>query len=129
MTHFSTTHRPTWVALYLLAAAATVLALIALTQSYVGGLIFVVGVILSVLLYRISNGARLSPSRVSAQSSTYDYHHREPMIRRTLLTADGQVRGAWVVPMERMRGHELLLTADGYILVDETGRVIRTFNG
>jgi len=47
-----------------------------------------------------------------------------PMAQRTVATPEGFEQAALVIPIERNDGYEMVLTADGYKLVDAAGRVV-----
>lgn len=48
-----------------------------------------------------------------------------PRVQRMILTQRGTVRTAQVVPLRPLAGYQVVLTSDGYLLVDSEGRAIR----
>jgi len=47
-----------------------------------------------------------------------------PMPQRSISTADGVTQSALVVPIKRADGYEMVLTVDGYMLIDQTGQEV-----
>lgn len=48
----------------------------------------------------------------------------QPAAQRTIYAADGSTRQALLVPIPQTDDFELVLTIEGYALVDESGRVV-----
>ncbi|GAB4197643.1 MAG: hypothetical protein OHK0022_16100 [Roseiflexaceae bacterium] len=48
----------------------------------------------------------------------------QPVAQRTVYAADGSTRQALLVPIPQTDDFELVLTVEGYALVDESGRVV-----
>ena len=49
-----------------------------------------------------------------------------PVPQRSISTADGAVRPALVIPLDQADGFQMVLTGDGYALVDDAGQVVYT---
>jgi len=47
-----------------------------------------------------------------------------PVPQRSVSIAEGVTQSAQVVPMKRADGYEMVLTVDGYMLIDQTGQVV-----
>ena len=47
-----------------------------------------------------------------------------PMPQRSISIAEGVTQSALVVPIKRADGFEMVLTVDGYMLIDQTGQVV-----
>jgi hypothetical protein len=56
------------------------------------------------------------------------YAAREPRAQRTVLLADGTARQAQVVPVPAVEGYQVVLTIDGYALVNDDGRIVYALN-
>jgi hypothetical protein len=50
----------------------------------------------------------------------------QPVAQRTISSAEGAMQPALVAPIERDDGYEMVLTVEGYKLVDRTGQVVYT---
>jgi hypothetical protein len=50
----------------------------------------------------------------------------QPMVQRTISSAEGTAQPALVAPIERDDGYEIVLTVEGYKLLDEAGQVVYT---
>jgi hypothetical protein len=50
----------------------------------------------------------------------------QPVAQRTISSAEGTVQPALVVPIERDDGYDMVLTVEGYKLIDEAGQVVYT---
>jgi hypothetical protein len=73
---------------------------------------------------------RLLISRAPAAAQRRPAHIAwQPMAQRTIVTADGAEQSALVAPIGESDGYEMVLTIDGYKLVDQAGRVMYTLKG
>jgi|GEM_PF-4157887 len=122
MTRFSTIHRPTGIVIYGLVALATAITLLLLTQSLLAGVIFLAGMAGLGLLYRAGTiaGSRQEVRRLDSRA----YTPEEPAVITSITDNAGHERVARVVPLEQRGGHQMVLTAEGYAMVDRSGRVI-----
>ena len=50
----------------------------------------------------------------------------QPMAQRTISNVEGATQSALVAPIERSDGYEMVLTVEGYKLIDEAGQVVYT---
>ena len=50
----------------------------------------------------------------------------QPMAQRTISDAEGATQSALVAPIERGDGYEMVLTVEGYKLIDQAGQVVYT---
>ena len=50
----------------------------------------------------------------------------QPVAQRMILTDDGATQSALVAPIERHDGYEMVLTIEGYKLIDRAGQVVYT---
>jgi hypothetical protein len=99
----------------------------------IGGLIALINIYAGMLLIAFSTAllvgyAALQWSRtLPASVASYSAPPRaawQPMEQRTIATAEGVEQTALVIPIEQAAGYEMVLTVDGYKLVDGTGRVV-----
>ena len=51
---------------------------------------------------------------------------RTPSPRRTIYGADGTEQEAFVVPVQGIDGYQTVLTAEGYMLVNDHGEIVYT---
>jgi hypothetical protein len=122
MTRFSTIHRPTGIVVYGLVALATAITLLLLTQSLLAGIIFLASMAGLGLLYRAGTIAGSRPEVRQLDSRAYT--PEEPAVITRITDTAGQERVARVVPLEQSGGHQMVLTAEGYAMVDRSGRVV-----
>lgn len=118
MARFLTIHRQTWAAGFIL---ATLVMVILLSQSLLAGLIFLAG---TLLLALFAGGSSASRNQVRPPRDSRAHIPEEPVLLTNVITADGESHAARLVPLPQTTGHQMLLTARGYLVVDETGRVI-----
>lgn len=57
--------------------------------------------------------------------STVASFEPEPLVQRAIATPSGEVRQAIVVPVTQAEGYQLVLTVDGYMLLNERGDVVK----
>jgi hypothetical protein len=50
----------------------------------------------------------------------------QPTAQRTISNAEGATQSALIMPIERDDGYEMVLTVEGYKLVDQAGQVVYT---
>ena len=50
----------------------------------------------------------------------------QPVAQRTISSAEGAMQSALVAPIERDDGYEMVLTVEGYKLVDRSGQIVYT---
>ncbi len=124
MTHVIPTNRQAWIALFTLFAIITVGTLIMLNQSLMGLLVVLLSVLTITTLYRQSISGASTVANAGTQSGVWQYDPQEPVLLTSVITADGETHTARVVPLEQRAGHQLLLTIDGYLVIDNSGRVI-----
>ncbi len=68
--------------------------------------------------------ARAQRRRTIAARSRVARAAIQPAAQRTVYAADGSTRQALLVPIPQTDDFELVLTVEGYALVDESGRVV-----
>jgi len=109
--------RQSWVGLaWVLAACFIVLAVI--LQGYLGGLLAASAIVATVLLFN----SRRAPAAWRANSGSV----WAPAAQRTVYTTAGEARPALAPPIEGVEGYQAVLTRDGYVLVDDAGRIVYT---
>lgn len=126
MTHVIPTYRQAWIALFTLFAAIIVSILIGLSQLPLGLLVVLLSALALVIWYRqfTSTTSSVASTASASQSSAWQYDPQEPVLLTSVMTADGETHTARVVPLEQRAGHQLLMTIDGYLVIDNSGRVI-----
>lgn len=126
MTYVIPTHRQAWIALFTLFAAIIVSILIGLSQLPLGLLVVLLSALALIIWYRQFTGTTSSVASTASasQSSTWQYDPQEPVLLTSVMTADGETHTARVVPLEQRTGHQLLMTINGYLVIDNSGRVI-----
>jgi membrane protein implicated in regulation of membrane protease activity len=112
----ATSRRPGRLVLVILAALALVVGALALLYALVGPLAALLATLaLAALLL-------LRPARTRrARASLAD---TEPRVQRVIQLPDGSLRRAIVAPVAQPQGERLVLTAEGYLLLDADGRVL-----
>lgn len=132
MTH-TIQNKYTWV--YTSVIGAAILAGIA-TISY-GMIGFVIAVLMTAMAgvflagyqHRANVAEPLSEAAATTNTTyTASFAQRTPMQQHIITTKEGDTRQAWVVPMEHMEDHNLVLTSEGYKVVDQSGRVIHSLS-
>ncbi len=119
------------------AAVAALVGGIATATLLIQGQLFVAGVVMlftfvalaPLLLTLHKNGEHTSstarPTTTYATYATMDEDSdNAPLAEQHIITDKGDMQRAWVVPMDNMGEHQLVLTRDGYKLVDGTGRAV-----
>ena len=108
-------HRP-WVGMVWLSAVALGVLVAAITGS-----LMILLVVASIALASIiALGAGVA-SRAPSASARIAW---VPVPQRSVSIAEGVTQSAQVVPMKRADGYEMVLTVDGYMLIDQTGQVV-----
>lgn len=84
--------------------------------GYIGALLF--GLVVTVTLILVVMQVPSSPERVAV--------HRPAAhtARRTITTDDGDSRHATVIPVSTDEQYQMVLTRDGYVMVNDDGRVV-----
>ncbi len=124
MTHVFPTHRQAWIALLSLFTIITISLLIVSNQSLIGLLVVLLSILALTTLYRQSISSTSTGTGAAVQSGVWQYNPQEPVLLTSVVTVDGETHTARVVPLEQREGHQLLLTIDGYLVIDRSGRVI-----
>ena len=124
MIHVIPTNRQAWIAMFTLFAIITVGTLIVLNQLLIGLLVMLLSALALTTLYRQSISTASTVASTAAQSGAWQYDPQEPVLLTSIISADGETHTARVVPLEQREGHQLLLTIDGYLVIDSSGRVI-----
>jgi hypothetical protein len=114
MLQVQTQRRRSWAALIWLSVVAFSL-LIAAINSYTILLLFAGAIaVASIIVLGTYTTNRKLAARVIWQ----------PVAQRTISTAEGIAQSALVAPIERDDGYEMVLTVEGYKLIDEAGQVV-----
>src|SRR5262245_48354863 len=108
-------HR-SWVRMVWLSAVAVGVLAAAIT----GSLVILLVVASIALASIIAFGAGVA-SRAPSASARIAW---APVPQRSVSFAAGVTQSALVVPMQRADGYEMVLTVDGYMLIDQTGQVV-----
>lgn len=124
MIHVIPTNRQAWIAMFTLFAIITVGTLIMLNQLLIGLLVMLLSVLALTTLYHQSISTTSTVASTAAQSGAWQYDPQEPVLLTSIISADGETHTARVVPLEQREGHQLLLTIDGYLVIDSSGQVI-----
>jgi hypothetical protein len=112
-----------WYGLAALAALAIVVVASVAGAALLVWLLVVAAI--AALPYLVGTATGYMRNRAAAARSALHTTSGETLaVQRLITTRNGQTRQAKVVPMQHMNGHELVLTVDGYMLVNEQGRVI-----
>lgn len=127
MTRLEMIHKATWTALYALVAVVATIGLLVATQSLVGSVLLLVAVLAFAMLYRAERSVAARPGRHAGRPRPFIDAGQGPGALYDLTMADGRVLAARIVPIKQTEGHRLLLTATGYVVVDDTGRVVHRF--
>src|SRR5690349_3676719 len=127
MTRFLSQHRYIWIALAALVATVSMAIVIALSHPYAGiiAVLLIVG-LLPALPRLLGSGADTRPRHTTTPQSIPFPRPTEPLAQRIILTPDGETRVAQVVPLAQQDDHQLVLTVNGYMLLNENGQVIYT---
>ena len=65
------------------------------------------------------------PAEPQTRRTRMSAHSRwQPVAQRTIVTNDGVEQAALVAPVSSESGHTMVLTVEGYKLVDDAGRVV-----
>jgi hypothetical protein len=92
-------------------------ALLAAINGYIGILLIASSALLAIMIVVATHTRnRVALGRVAWK----------PMAQRIISSADGATQPALIVPIERNDGYEMVLTVDGYRLIDDVGRVVYT---
>jgi hypothetical protein len=93
-----------------------------------GALVLVVALVALAPLLRSVDQRNGHTTSTAEPAPTYDPigddSDNAPMVEQHIITSNGDTQRAWVVPMEHMGEHQLVLTREGYKLVDGTGRAV-----
>lgn len=127
MTRFLTIQRSNWTIFYAVIAVLAIIVLLVNAYYLAASLLFLVAATTFALLYRIEQHASTHARSQFVRPRPYIPNANEPVVLEDLVTADGQVLAARVVPVANMTSDRLLLTAAGYVVVDKTGREVYRF--
>ncbi len=131
MTHTIMQNKYTWV--YTSVIGAAILAGIATISYGMIGLVIAVlmtamaGIFLAGYQHR-ANLAEPVTHASTGKVNTASFAQRTPMQPHIITTKEGDTKQAWVVPMEHMEDYTLVLTSEGYKVVDQSGRVIHSLS-
>jgi hypothetical protein len=122
MLYVSSPRRRSWVSIgWIMAIVFSVVG--AVFNIYAGALLMLIvttaGATLA-LAGRVSRPRSASRERVAAGTAW------SPSPRRTIYTTDGTAREAFVVPVQGIAGYQTVMTADGYVLVNDESQVVYT---
>jgi hypothetical protein len=98
--------------------------LVAVLNIYAGALLIVLPTLM-IAGFALPNGRTVQPAPAVARSAPARIVWA-PMAQRSISTADGAERQALVVPSQQADGYQMVLTTDGYALVDDQGQVVYT---
>jgi hypothetical protein len=121
MGHLTTLREISWTALSALAAGA-VLVLLAFYSVSLALLVLLALLIVGVP-YLLITAATRGWQRV-AQAPHTPHTSAQPMPELTVLSSSGEALQGRLVPVEQADGCQMVLTAQGYVLVNDEGRVI-----
>src|SRR5688500_13814034 len=122
MTYIQTLRR-SWISIGWLAAIALG-ALVAVLNIYAGLLLMALAVV-GAAAFALPRGR--APQQRSIVEDPATVGTRWPSsVQRTIYTADGETRAAFVVPAQAAEGYQSVLTPDGYMLVNHEGQVVYT---
>jgi hypothetical protein len=116
MIHVQAQRRWPWAGMLWLSAVV----LGVLAAAITGSLVILLVVASVALASIIAMGAGVANRRSSASARIAWV----PMPQRSISTADGVTQSALVVPIKRADGYEMVLTVDGYMLIDQTGQEV-----
>ena len=122
MVHAHTQSRRSWAGMaWLIVMAAAVLIVLALGNTIALLVTIVVGMLGGLLILR-ATAWMPARSRSAAAASA-------PRAQGAVLSADGTVRQALLVPAESVDGYQTVLTVDGYALIDAEGKIVYMLGG
>lgn len=121
MIHTQTLRRRSWAGLAWLSAVA-LSALIAAIIGSTAALLVAGSIVLAGIAGMIMLGVGTA-NRAPSGSARIVW---APVPQRSITTAEGTSQSALVVPIERNDGFEMVLTVEGYKLIDEVGQVVYT---
>jgi hypothetical protein len=116
MLQVQTQRRRSWAGLLWLSIVAFSLLIAAINGS----------MILLLLTGAIAVASIIAIGTYSANRSLASRVIWQPMAQRTISSAEGTEHPALVAPIERDDGYEMVLTVEGYKLIDEAGQVVYT---
>jgi hypothetical protein len=108
--------RRSWAGLIWLSIVAFSLLFAAITGYTIVLLLAAVFVVASIIVLGTYTTNRRLAARITWQ----------PVAQRTISTAEGVTQSALVTPIERKDGYEMVLTVEGYKLIDQSGKVVHT---
>jgi hypothetical protein len=115
------TLRRSWISIGWLAAIALG-ALVAVLNIYAGLLLMALAVV-GAAAFALPRAR--APQQQSIVEDPATVGMRWPSsVQRTIYTADGEARAAFVVPTQAAEGYQSVLTPDGYMLVNHEGQVV-----
>ncbi len=123
MQRFDTLQRWRWELLAIMAVTIALFALAVALNSSLGALLVALLAIIGVALV-VSRSFAVAPSAAARPAPRAA--NVEAMPLHSLVTAEGEVIEARLVPLDQPAGHRFLLTPSGYLLLDAQGRVIYT---
>jgi hypothetical protein len=118
MVQVRTLRRRSWAGMVWLSVVALAI-LIAAINGYIGLLLIASATALATIIV-LGAGTRPAKRMISAQIAW------EPVAQRSISTAEGATRSALVTGIEQTDGYQMVLTIDGYRLIDANGQVVYT---
>lgn len=131
MARFISSSKHVWTTIILVASTALVaLAMVSTQAAAIVGI--ALAAFLPILFLTYGNILATMPVSVrhSAKATRVHSDHPRPakvskLQPRHILAPNGEVQQAWAVPAQSHNGYHLMLTTEGYVVTDETGRIIR----
>lgn len=127
MLHVSSARKSDWNLSYILGVLATIATVVVLSIISVGFLVLflIIGAVAALVYAGTSLFSPSSQTAASTQKPRAAPH--QALTPVPVLTRTGEIQQAFAVQQDSGEGYQMVLTRQGYMMVDEAGKVVHLF--